>query len=369
MDPQTVFCPNLDCATRGRVGAGNIRVHSHKERRYRCIICRKTFVETTGTLFYRRQKPEAEVTRVTTLLAWGCPPPAIVAAFGWDERTVYTVLHQAGQHCQQVHEHLVQQPRDLGQVQADEIRAKLQGVIVWAAMAMQVRTRLWLGGVISPHRDLSLVVALTQLIRACALCRPLLLCVDGFKGYRQAFRQVFREPIPTGRKGRPHLRPWDNVCIAQIVKQAAPTAAMGMFCRLVQGTGEQVQALLRQSQGGGVINTAYIERLNATFRARLSGLVRRGRGLLRQTPTLQHGLYLMGTVYNFCTEHQSLRVGGVVGGHKWLGRTPAMAAGITDHCWTLQELLWYRVPPPRWTPPKRRGRPPNEIKRLLQQWG
>ena len=369
MDPQSVFCPNLDCAARGRVGAGNIRVHSHKERRYRCTVCRKTFVETTGTVFYRRQKLEDEVTRVTTLLAWGCPPQAIVAAFGWDERTVYALLHAAGQHCQQVHEHLVQQPRDLGQVQADEIRAKLQGVIMWAAMALQVHTRLWLGGVVSPQRDVSLLVALTQLIRACALCRPLLLCVDGFKGYVHAFRLVLREPIPTGGKGRPRLRAWDNVCIVQIVKHAAPTSGMGLFCRLVQGAGEQVKALLQQTQGEGVVNTAYIERLNATFRARLSGLVRRGRALLRETCTLQRGLYLIGTVYNFCTEHQSLRVRGVVGGHKWLGRTPAMAAGITDHCWTVQELLLYRVPPPRWTPPKRRGRPSNEIKRLIQQWG
>ena len=55
-----------------------------------------------------------------------------------------------------------------------------------------------------------------------------------------------------------------------------------------------------------MINTAYIERLNATFRERLASLTRRGRALARRTLTLQHGMYLIGTVYNFCTPHASL---------------------------------------------------------------
>jgi hypothetical protein len=74
-----------------------------------------------------------------------------------------------------------------------------------------------------------------------------------------------------------------------------------------------------------VIRTAYIERLNATYRARLASLKRRGRALVRQT--LTHGMYLISTVYNFVTPHESL---GVARGKL----TPAMAAGITAHGWT-----------------------------------
>ena len=111
-------------------------------------------------------------------------------------------------------------------------------------------------------------------------------------------------------------------------------------------------------KGTGVINTAYIERLNATFRERLAALTRRGRALARRTLTLQHGMYLIGTVYNFCTPHASLA-------HAGRGTTPAMAAGITDHCWTVQELLSFHVPPRRWTPPKQRGRPSHALKRLI----
>ena len=219
-----------------------------------------------------------------------------------------------------------------------------------------------------PQREESLLIDLIQRVRACALCRPLLFCVDGWRAYLPAIQKVFRESIPTGRWGRPHLRPWDNLCIAQMVKQYAQGHVVGVVRRIVQGTSDQVAQLLQQTRGGHLINTAYIERLNATFRARLAHLVRRSRGLARQNTTLHHGLYLIGTVYNFCTNHQSLRVPGIIGGHKWLPRTPAMAAGITDHRWTMRELLSYRVPPTQWTPPKRRGRVSNVTKQLVLQW-
>lgn len=368
MDPHTTFCPNSDCPARGQVGQGNIQIHSRKQQRYRCTQCDKTFTASKGTPFYRRRKPADALICVVTLLAFGCPPQAIVHAFGWDERTVYALLQDAGQHCEHVHQHVVQQPRDLGHIQADELRVKLQGAIIWVAMAIEVRTRLWLGGVLSPQRDVSLLVQLLQGVRACAVIRPLLICVDGLRSYKRAVQRVFREAVPRRRLGRPRLRAWDDLCLVQMVKYNPLQPARGMLCRLVQGAGQEVCELLRQTQGEGVANTAYIERLNATFRARLCGLVRRGRALLRQQHTLQHGIYLMGTVYNFCTEHKSLRVFNPNDGLQWSARTPAMAAGLTDHCWRVQELLGYHVPPARWTPPKTRGRPSKAMNALIARW-
>ncbi len=167
------------------------------------------------------------------------------------------------------------------------------------AMAIQVEARLWLGGVLSAHRDTSLMLALVAKVRACALCRPLLFCVDGCQAYIQAIRRVFREPIRTGRSARPRLRPWDGILIAQFVKHYARKRVVAVTRRIVQGSRKQIEALLQQTQGGGVINTAYIERLNATFRSRIAALVRRGRALARQMPTLHNAMYLVGAVYNF----------------------------------------------------------------------
>ena len=288
---------------------------------------------------------------------------------------MYGLLQRAGQHCEQLHQQRVQPPRDLQQIQADELRVKVQGAISWVAMALEVRTRLWVGGVLSPSRDAHLLVRWMEGVWACALMRPVLIWVDGWRSYPRAVQRVFRERVPRRRRGRPRLRAGADLCLVQLVKYPSGSLwdnplqpARGLFCRLVQGTGPQVGALLHQTPGAGVAHTAFIERLNATLRARLCGGVRRGRAVLRPQTTLQHGLHLIGTVYNFCTEHKSLRLLNPNAGVHWAGRTPAIAAGLTAPCWTIQELWSYHVPPARWTPPKRRGRPSKQMKALIARW-
>lgn len=372
MDPQTVFCPNQDCPARGQVGEGNIGVHSRKEQRYVCRVCGKTFAARKGTAFYRLRTAEETVTLVVTLLAYGCPIQAVVVAFGLDERTVRAWQTRAGQQCEQVHGHIVAQPRDLGQVQADEIWVKLQGFKAWMAMALQVSTRLWLGGVVSAKRDRGLIHQLLLQVRACALPKPLLFCVDGLATYVSVIRQVFRHPQPRQTPGRCRLQPWRGLYVAQVIKHYVKRQVMTVTQRIVQGPPAAIQRLLQRTQGGGQINTAYIERLNATFRARWHGLVRRGRSLARQIPTVTRSMYLLGAVYNFCTYHHSLRLRRQgrpdQAGHRWHERTPAMAAGLTDHCWSVHELLTFQVPPPRWTPPKRRGRRSKALQALINRW-
>lgn len=246
-------------------------------------------------------------------------------------------------------------------MQADEIRAKLQGHVVWLAMAIMVPARLWLGGVVSTARDTLLIRQLVALIRACALPRALLLVTDGLSTYLECFRRAFRTPQRTGRKGRPRLIPWAGLVIGQVVKRYRRHRVVAVARRLAQGTAKALRGLLRQTQRRGVLNTAYSERLNGTFRARLSALVRRTRALLRRQPLLHAAMYLVGSVYNFCTVHASLS-------HDGVRQTPAMAAGITDHCWSMSELLWHQIPPPPWKPPKRRGRPSKATQRLVTQW-
>ena len=120
------------------------------------------------------------------------------------------------------------------------------------------------------------------------------------------FGRPFAIPCTRAQGGRPRLRPWRHVLIAQVVKRYERRRVVETERRIVDGTPARVETLRRRSQGDGVINTAYIERLNATFRERLASLTRRGRALARRTLTLQHGMYLIGTVYNFCTPHASL---------------------------------------------------------------
>ena len=294
MDPTTVFCPNLACPARGQIGQGNIGIHSRQDQRFICAQCRKTFAATKGTAFYRLRTAAETVSLVVTLLAHGCPVQAIVAALGFDERTIAAWWARSGRQGQAVHEYLVEQPRDLGQVQADELRVKKQGGIVWMAMAMMVRTRLWLGGEVSEQRDLPLIRRLIERVRCCAAHRPLLFCTDGLCSYIRAIRETFRDPVHTGTGGRPRLRPWRNVLIAQVVKRYERRRVVATDRRMIDGTPARIETLRRRAQGDGVINTAYIERLNATFREHLAPLARRCRALARHTLTLHEGMFVGG---------------------------------------------------------------------------
>jgi transposase-like protein len=325
-------------------------------------VCRRTFAATRGTPFYRLQTEAVLVLVVLSLLSYGCPLQAIVGTFSLDERTVAAWLQRAGRHCQQVHQHLVQQGQvDLQHVQADELWVKLVGRRAWLAMAVAVPSRLWLGGALSFQRDKGLITALVQQVRACAASLAILVCVDGLAAYVTACLRVFRAPVRTGRRGRPPLVVEPGLLIGQVVKRYARHHVISTSQRVVRGTAAAIGVVLEATGTGAGIHTAYIERLNATFRSHLAPLVRRGRAIAHTVATLEAGLWLVGCSYNLCWPHASLRQAAPAGsGRTWLPRTPAMAAGLTDHPWALRDLLQYRVPLPTWVAPKRRGRPPKQ---------
>ena len=135
---------------------------------------------------------------------------------------------------------------------------------MWMALAMMVKTRLWLGCEVSAQRDMTLIRWLSERGRRCAPHRPLLCCTDGVCSYIRAMRETLRDPVHTGMGGRPRLRAWRNVLIAHVVKRYERRRVVETERRLVDGTPARVETLRRRSQGDGVINTAYMERLNAT---------------------------------------------------------------------------------------------------------
>jgi transposase-like protein len=259
----------MDCPARGQLGEGNIGIHSRKRQRYWCKVCRKPFSARAGTIFYRRRTDEQTITRVITLVSHGCPVPAIEAAYGGEAQTVRDWMDASGAQCEAVHQAEVVVPRDLVQVQADEIHVKTQAGVLWMALAMMVSTRLWLGGAVSPHRDRDLIRRLVAIVAACAMCRPLLFVSDGLSTYIDVVRKAFRTR-QGGTGGRPRLVGWPDLVIAQVVKLYAGRAVTGTLHRLVVGSVELFLTLLWSTPQCQVLNTAYIERLNGTFRSRLA---------------------------------------------------------------------------------------------------
>ena len=372
MNLENVFCLNMSCPARGQAAKGNIGVHSEQEGRCICHECDETFSIRKGTIFYRLRTDPEVIMLILILLAYQCPIPAIVKAYGFDERTVKKWWKRAGIHCENLHEHTVGKSKlELIQIQADEIRVKVWNGVVWMAMCIAVPNRLWIAGVVSPTRDKQLIQSLADQVRRCALCRPLLIAVDGLASYPGAFKRAFRSKArrEKGQRGRSRLVEWPDLHIIQVVKKRT-ASSFEISRRIYQGSEEVIGRLIVASQGGGVMNTAYIERLNATFRQRIPWLTRRSRYLAHDIDILHSSMFIVGCLYNFHDFHHSLRLPIWISDTKkrWVQRTPAMAAGLTDHQWSFSEIFEFRIPPERWSPPARSGRPSKLTQELVQKW-
>jgi transposase-like protein len=339
MNPQEQVCPH--CGAEGK--QNQITIHSQQQQRYRCKGCERTFSQRHSTALYQLKKPELFKT-VISLMAYGCPAHAIMMTYGVSDKTVREWTRRAGLHCEAVHEQTVmQQQWDLQHIQADEMKVTTQRGIWWMALVMMVSSRLWLGGAVSATRGKHLIEDCLRYAARCALCRPLLLAVDGLNMYVNAAEKVFRS-----RHRLPGQRPrwfvWQDIVITQVVKKRG--GKRDKIDRVVaQGDAHMAQRLRAQSGGGTMINSAFIERLNATFRQRVPPLVRRTRALARSPHTLTQAMFLQGCVYNFCTPHDALAIALVLPRkrRRWVQRTPAMAVGLTDHRWSIAELLSFRI--------------------------
>jgi transposase-like protein len=359
MEPSAQFCPNLACSARGQRGQGNIRIHCRRRQRYRCRICGQTFSARRGTLFEGLRRPRDLIVMVVTLLAFGCPVQAIVQAYGLDERTVAAWRDRAGQQCQRVHQAIVEQAGlDLLHVQADEIRVKARSMVAWMGLAMMVSTRLWLAGVVSQTRDTQLADRLLKQVRACCQAgRELLIGTDGWSAYPDSIRRAFRDKVKrTAGRGRASLQIWPGLHIGTVIKHTVKKRLREVLRHMSHGSLDQARQLLQRSQGGQVLNTSFIERFNGTMRERLATLTRKCRHAAQRLQALEMGMYLVGSTYNFCCAHQALEQRTDPEALSRQRQTPAMASGLTDHRWTMLELLGYQVVPPPWSEPKRRGR-------------
>ena len=167
-------------------------------------------------------------------------------------------------------------------------------------------------------------------------CVPLFL-TDGLKEYGTAFLTHFGQWIrPAQRRDKgplpqPRWLPVPHVLYAQVVKSYRRRRIVGVTYRVVFGTLERVQQVL--SACGRKINTAFVERLNLDLRQRVAAIGRRVNTFVLPRASLRQPLWVP----------EPTNGSGSAKG--WRPCTPAMAAGLTDHVWSLKEVLCYRVPP------------------------
>ena len=267
----------------------------------------------------------------------------------------------------------------LNQVQLDELYAVLSAVRdgdVSEAEAIERLSRSphWVWTAIDPESKLLLSVQVGERTLAMAQavlhqiaqllapgCVPLFLS-DGYPHYLTAIvthfghwvqppRHQARGPAP-----KPRWMPLPELLYAQVVKTMRRRRLVAVRHRVVFGTLEAVEQVLAAC--GWQINTAFVERLNLSLRQRVAAIGRRSATPCKSEEGLRHQLALFQVYHNFVLPHASLRqalaepipTNGTGSAKVWRPWTPAMAAGLADHVWSLREVLLYRVPP--WPQPQ-----------------
>jgi IS1 family transposase len=260
------------------------------------------------------------------------------------------------------------------QLQLDELYAVLRGVKDGEISTAHALKRLeparpWVWTAIDPVSKLLLAIevgprtwemaqrVVHQVARRLACtCMPLWFS-DGFKGYLPAIVGHFGRWVhperrhDKGPRPKPRWLPRPGLLYAQVVKQYWRRRVVGVQHRVVVGTREAVEHVLAAC--GWTINTSFVERLNLDIRQRVAAVGRRVNTLCQGDDGMQHQLAVFHVYYNFVLPHASLRqplpVAQLTNGSgsvkRWQPCTPAMAAGLTDHIWSLREVLSFRIPP------------------------
>jgi IS1 family transposase len=382
VDTSTHFCPNPACAYRGWVGWGNLRANGHPNggpwRQLLCIVCRGYFLETFGTIFHGKRVAPELLVRVIACLAEGLGIRGTARVFEVDPNTVLQWLVEAAHQLRAFAQHFLHDIR-VHQVQLDEVFALLSAVKAGEVSETEAIERLerspqWVWAAMDPESKLLLGLAVGdrtlamaqrfvhQLAQVLALdCAPLFL-TDGFKAYATALLTHFGHWVQPPRRQaqgpapKPRWMPLPQLLYAQVVKTVRRRRLVAVTHRVVFGTLDAVHQVL--APFGWQINTAFVERLNLTIRQHVAAIGRRVTTLCKGEDGLQQQLALYHVYYNFVLPHTSLRqplpqpvpTHGTGSAKQWRPCTPAMAAGLTDHVWTLREVLLFRVPP--WPQPQ-----------------
>jgi len=215
----------------------------------------------------------------------------------------------------------------------------------WDHVALDPESRLVVSLVVE-KRTTEATHALVQDFRRRTGCRVMrLMTSDEYPVYETAIREAYGRvvtPPRTGRSGRPrkaYVVVPPEVTYATVHKVRVNNRVVEVSPRLVFGTWLAVVLALVASLVSRAVNTCFVERHNGTDRNRCSRKTRKGYTFSKDWNTHRAATMFSYFSYNFCWPVETLRERQENG--RWRPRTPAMAAGLTDHVWTLKEWLTF----------------------------
>src|SRR5499427_414339 len=380
--PRTVdtsghFCPHTGWDYRGWVGLGTLRANGHPSggpwRQCHCTACKGYFPEHHGTLVHGKRVSVDLIVHVIGCLAEGLGSRGTARVFEVDPNTVPHWLVEAAEQLRAFAQYFLHDLH-LTQVQLDELYAVLSAlkegtVREEEAIEHLSRSPHWVWAAIDPESKFLLTIdvgersgamaqrVVHQVVQGLAPgCVPLFL-TDGFKEYATALLAHGGEWVhpprrqATGPAPKPRWMPGPQLLYAQVVKTVRRRRLVRVRHRVVFGTLEAINQVL--APYGWHINTAFVERITLSIRQHVAAVGRRVSTLCKSEDGLRQQLALYQTYHNFCLPRTSLRIplglpeptNGTGSAKRWQPQTPAMVAGLTDHVWSLREMLLFRVPP------------------------
>jgi IS1 family transposase len=373
MDWNTLYCPNSACWYYGAPFYRSRLVKngsSHGQKQALCRECGGSVSLRYGTAYSDLTADPAIFETAVRALAEGNSLRSTARIVQIDKDTACDWLHRAACHCRLVMLSLWQELAVL-ECQLDELWSFVhtkEGNLDTAKRICETYGDAWIWVAFAPlwRMVLAFVVgkrtqesANLLLERVDAVTTPAIpfFTSDQLAEYPAALLHVYGEtyqPTRKGERGRfphPRTRPHPDLLYAQVVKQRERGHVVAVSTKIVFGDAKRLEACLQVLPTSQRVNTSFIERENLTLRQQNRRLTRKTNGFSKELSWLEKQLWLSLAYYHLVLPHQSLRKAlptreptrGTGSERVWQPMTPAMAAGMTNHIWTTEELLGYRV--------------------------
>ena len=342
-------CPNACC---DYYGITDPSIHAlvgygthHGIQRFKCQACDKVFTSRINTPLYSLKTDAKRVELVLWFLAEGVDVSVLVRFTGHADATLARWLELMGRHSQGWHNFLFRNP-GLMLVQMDElytrIRATASAAWLWLAFdpVSKAIPSLQLGG-----RTKDDAIALVHDFKSRLLpeCIPAV-TTDGLRSYFYALTAHFGRWFRPPKARSDHWQTSDELHYGQLVKRKGKRHATLTHTRMVWGKRQQLYARLREVGLRPLIQTAFVERVNLTFRQSVAALSRRTWSYAQSERHLLLHCEWFRLYYHLVRPHESLALEVPGLQRRFRSRSPAMALGLTAHLWNVSDLLHHPVP-------------------------
>ena len=333
---QGFACLNPDCDYYGIIDEQIHALVSHGKRGqqhdiqyFKCQACGKAFSSRKGTPLYYLKTSTDTVIMVLWLLAEGVDRSVLIRYTGHPDSTIARWMTRMGQHSQGLHNHYFR-GLTLALIQMDELYAKVRNKAKasWLWLAIDPVSKALPALHVGSRKASSAYALVHDLkLRLANGCVPAF-TTDGLRTYFYAITAHFGEWYRPQRARTDHWRPDDKLLHGQLIKRKRNRKLTYTQTRMTIGKRSKLFEILQANGFNSTIQTAFIERVNLTIRQGVSLLTRRTWSTARNEDYLLLHVEWWRVYYHFARPHESLQ-----------GQTPAMKLGLTDHVWSVDQLL------------------------------